>query len=159
MSNCRFNKLAYLYSGGMLESGEIERFEAHMAECAQCRRVVEEENEIRSLYSSSEIATPAPGLEEKILAGLNNDTKRQTYTKIKNDVVYMFAKRLVPIAACFAAILFVAVLFTKPAIETETVASSGFSYIESQLTETELELLSSDSTEAYYELFDFSESI
>lgn len=161
MGDCRHEKRACLYAAGMLERGERERFEKHIADCGHCGRIVERERAEAAAYKEIDAGAAAPeGLEDRVIASLRRREARQTNGRdVLNGMTELLAKRLVPAAACLAIILFAAVFFSRPAAAPDAFASSGFSYVDSQLTDTELELLTSESADTYYSLFDYSDSI
>lgn len=59
---------AALYVADALSADERDTFERHLADCAHCRREVQDLREAAALLSQSEATTPPPGLRSAILA-------------------------------------------------------------------------------------------
>ena len=106
--SCRHHNAAYLYPNNMLSDVEKLRFEAHLRVCDECKIIVCEENQLRSLYLESAGAEPPPGLEEGVFRALK--LKRKTRVLNGNGTKLIFTRRIIPAAALLAAALFFIIL-------------------------------------------------
>jgi len=153
MKKCRFEDFAYLYPNGMLSDGEKERFEEHLSQCEHCRALADAENDIRSAFEQAPAAAPRPGFDERILHRLQAAGK-STYDR-GAAVFEEFSRKLIPVAAGFVAVTFLAAFFAAPGPEKSAAESvSAYNYSEMHLTETERTLLFDDTNVVYSAYFD-----
>ena len=132
MSKCRYGKAALLYPNGMLSPAEKKRFEKHLSACAECRAAVENEMEIRSLYAEAAPAAPSAGFDERILRNLRATPPRPSPTRDWGNAI--FARRLIPVAACISILMLIAVMFIPQSSSRQTAAKSSYYYYVAQST-------------------------
>ncbi len=145
---CRREKEALLYSCSMLSQPEKERFEEHLAGCAECAAVVEREKKTAGLFRESYPAADAAGLEDRIIYAVKNKAARGS---VADRATAAFMRRLAPVAAVLAAMmLFVTILLPNRSDNEMVASSSGDTYYAGAvLSGADSGIFSEDSNTAY----------
>lgn len=76
MTTERFCDLAEAFAIGALAGEEARAFEAHLASCPDCPRVVREQRELAVLLAeAAPLAVPSPGLRDRLLARVREERR------------------------------------------------------------------------------------
>jgi anti-sigma factor RsiW len=123
MKRCKYEVSAHLYPLSALSPGERKEFEAHMAACGECARIVKEASRISAMYKTMSVDSPAPGFEQRILNSIRSRSEARS-AGFDWASFFRFNKAMLPVAACLTIFLFIAVLFTNPAGALKNVATT-----------------------------------
>jgi len=156
---------AGLYAFGILEGGELRRFERHLAACGRCAEVVDgDQAMVMALSLTAPEAEPSPGLKDRLLARAAEEVavassasregrSAQPPTAIA-DAAWFRLRWLLPVAAILIALLAAGALIGRQLSDSQVVATTP---MENRLDRGEAVVLLRRNGDGTVQLHDFGD--
>ena len=124
--------LAGLYAFGVLEGGELARFEAHLAVCGRCQEIVDGDRAmVMAMSLTAPEAEPSPDLKERLLAravaedqAVSGPRRRGPRAVRAPDSGWLRLRWLLPMAAIVIALLAGGGLLARQVAVSQVVATA-----------------------------------
>lgn len=104
MAPCKEERFVHLYHDGELDPHQAAHFTAHLEQCAQCRALLRELQNLSGLFSHMPALEPAPGFEARVRARIQNHESEIQAVPQRTDMGRWY-RTLTAAAACLALVL------------------------------------------------------